>query len=103
MLPPVIVLALFSLGSGFSKTFASILITRFLGGVFGSAPISNVSAALGDLYAPQSRGTAMSFYAICVNGGPALAPLIGAAVTVNPRLGWRCKLYSDSKIHSFLG
>lgn len=33
----------------------------------------------------------MAFYAICVMGGPCLAPLIGAALTVNSHLGWRCK------------
>ena len=97
VLPPVVILALFSVGTGFSKNMPALLITRFLGGVFGSAPISNVSAALGDFYAPENRGIAMSFYAMCVNGGPAIAPLIGAAVTVNPRLGWRCECQEDEE------
>lgn len=91
MLPPVFILGLFSIGTARSKDIACVLITRFLGGVFGSAPISNVAAALGDIYAPQTRGTAMSLYAICVVGGPTLSPLIGAAVIENPRLGWRCR------------
>jgi hypothetical protein len=38
---------IFSIGTAVSKNAASVLITRFFGGVFGSAPVSNVSAALG--------------------------------------------------------
>ena len=53
MLPAMFCLGLFSIGTATSKNLASILITRFLGGVVGSAPVSNVSAALGDIYAPK--------------------------------------------------
>jgi MFS family permease len=90
MLPPVCVLALFSIGTATSKSIVAVLVTRFFGGIFGSAPISNVSAALGDIYTPENRGSAMSFYAICVVGGPALSPLLGASITVNKHMGWRC-------------
>jgi MFS family permease len=92
MLPPVFILSLFSIGSAASESIAALFITRFFGGFFGSAPISNVAAALGDFYAPESRGTAMSFYAICVVGGPALSPIVGAAITANKHMGWRCEL-----------
>lgn len=49
MLPAMIGLALFSIGTATSKNAASVFVTRFFGGVFGSAPVSNVSAALGDI------------------------------------------------------
>lgn len=88
MLPAVAILGLFSIGTATSKTAASIFITRFFGGVFGSAPISNVSAALGDMYEPKARGIAVTFYAVMVVGGPTLAPLLGAAIT-GSKLGWR--------------
>jgi MFS family permease len=90
MLPAVFILGLFSIGTATSKNAATIFVTRFLGGVFGSAPISNVSAALGNIYSPRTRGIAMTFLAMCVVGGPTVAPVIGAALTINPRLGWRC-------------
>ena len=93
MLPPVFVLGLFSIGTAVSKNAASVFITRFLGGLFGSAPISNVSAALGDIYDPRTRGVPMAFLALCVVGGPTIAPVIGASLTVNPKLGWRCMYY----------
>lgn len=60
MLPAVFVLGLFSIGTATSKTPAAVFITRFFGGVFGSAPVSNVSAALGDIYHPAARGTAIT-------------------------------------------
>ena len=74
MLPAMFCLGLFSIGTATSKTPEAIFITRFFGGVFGSAPVSNVSAALGDFWAPKARGTAVSFYALCVTGGPTLGP-----------------------------
>ncbi len=91
ILPAVFALGLFSIGTATSNNAASIFATRFFGGVFGSAPISNASAALGDFYPPKVRGVAMAFMSMCVVGGPCIAPLIGAALIANPRLGWRCK------------
>ena len=93
MLPAVFCLGLFSIGTATSKNAASIFITRFFSGLFGSAPVSNVSAALGDIWSPKARGTAVTFYAVAVVGGPTLGPTIGAALTVNPSLGWRWTQY----------
>ncbi|KAK3707153.1 hypothetical protein LTR37_012322 [Vermiconidia calcicola] len=96
ILPAVFVLAFFSVGTATSQSAASLFITRFFAGVFGSAPISNVSAALGDLYEPKARGIAVTFYAVCVVGGPTIGPTIGAALTVNPNLGWRWTEYIEA-------
>nr|POE85405.1 putative transporter [Quercus suber] len=93
MLPAVFTMGIFAIGTANSKNATSVFLTRFFGGVFGSAPISNVSAALGDIYSPAARGTAVTFYAVAVTGGPTLGPLIGAALTVNPHLGWRWTEY----------
>lgn len=64
MLPAVFALGLFSIATAVGKNAETIFITRFFAGVFGSAPVSNVSAALGDLYEPKARGTAVTFYAV---------------------------------------
>lgn len=93
MLPAMVGLALFSIGTAVSKNAASIFVTRFFGGIFGSAPVSNVSAALGDMYEPKQRGIAVTFYAVAVVGGPTIGPVIGAALTANPHLGWRWTQY----------
>ncbi|KAL8663136.1 MAG: hypothetical protein Q9168_008147, partial [Polycauliona sp. 1 TL-2023] len=95
LIPAMFCLGLFSIGTATSKTAASILITRFFGGLFGSAPVSNVSAALGDIWAPKARGTAVTFYAVCVTGGPTLGPVIGSSITVS-YLGWRWTEYIEA-------
>lgn len=64
MIPAVFILGLFSIGTAVGKNAETIFLTRFFAGVFGSAPVSNVSAALGDLYEPKARGTAVTFYAV---------------------------------------
>ncbi|KAF7195316.1 putative transporter C36.02c [Pseudocercospora fuligena] len=93
ILPAVFILGLFSIGTATSTNAASVFITRFFGGLFGSAPVSNVSAALGDMYEPRARGIAVTFYAVMVVGGPCLGPVVGAALTANPHLGWRWTEY----------
>ncbi|KAI4849924.1 MFS general substrate transporter [Aureobasidium sp. EXF-8846] len=91
MLPAMVGLGLFSIGTAVGKNAQTIIICRFFSGVFGSAPVSNVSAALGDMYAPKPRGQAMTYYAIAVVGGPTLGPVIGSSLTVN--LGFRWPSY----------
>lgn len=93
MLPALVGLALFSVGTGVSRNAQSIIICRFFSGLFGSAPVSNVSAALGDIWMPKARGTAVTFYAVAVVGGPTIGPVIGSALTINPHLGWRWTEY----------
>ncbi|KAK8217587.1 hypothetical protein M8818_001345 [Zalaria obscura] len=96
MLPAMIGLGLFSIGTATSKNAQSIFITRFFAGLFGSAPVSNVSAALGDMWQPKARGTAVTFYAVAVVGGPTIGPIIGSALTVNKHLGWRWTEYIEA-------
>ncbi|RAL03215.1 MFS transporter [Aspergillus ibericus CBS 121593] len=96
MLPAVFCLGLFSIGTATSKNAASIFITRFIGGIFGSAPVSNVGAALSDLYTPKDRGTAVTFLAVCISGGPTLGPIIGSALVTNFKLGWRWTMYIEA-------
>jgi MFS family permease len=96
MLPAMFCLGLFSIATAVGKNAETIFISRFFGGLFGSAPVSNVSAAIGDLWHPRVRGTAITFYAIAVVGGPTLGPIIGSALLVNPHLGWRWTEYIEA-------
>ncbi|OQV09709.1 hypothetical protein CLAIMM_13801 [Cladophialophora immunda] len=68
MLPAMFCLGMFSIGTAVSKNTASVFVTRFFAGVFGSAPVSNVSAALGDIWPPRVRNNAMMLYAVTVIG-----------------------------------
>lgn len=93
MLPAMVGLGLFSIGTAVGRNAQTIMICRFFSGVFGSAPVSNVSAALGDMWAPKARGTAVVFYAVAVVGGPTIGPVIGSALTANKHLGFRWPSY----------
>ncbi|KAB8294949.1 hypothetical protein EYC80_006902 [Monilinia laxa] len=96
MLPAMFCLGVFSIGTATSKNATALFLTRFFGGLFGSAPISIVSAALGDIWSPKARGTAVTFYAVAVVGGPTLGPLVGSALLVNSNMGWRWTEYLEA-------
>ncbi|KAJ5281768.1 major facilitator superfamily domain-containing protein [Penicillium angulare] len=102
MLPAMFVLGLFSIGTATSKSAVAIFLTRFFGGIFASAPISNVPAALGDIFLPATRGNAMTFVSLCITGGPTIGPIVGSALTVNDKLGWRWTEYIEAIIAFFL-
>lgn len=72
MLAPYFVAASFLFGTATSKDIQTILITRFFAGFFGSAPVTNTGGVLGDIWAPEQRGTAIVEYAFAVVGGPTL-------------------------------
>lgn len=99
MLPAVFIYSVFSVATAVSTNAETIFLTRFFGGVFASAPISNVPASLGDIYAPETRGTANAFVTFGISGGLTIGPVIGSAVTVNPRLGWRCEFIQCPFVH----
>jgi MFS family permease len=96
ILPATFVFGLFSIATATSKNLASILVKRFFAGVFASAATSNSPATLGDVFEPRVRATAMGIWTQFVIAGPTLAPVIGAAVTANKHLRWRCTFHSGT-------
>jgi MFS family permease len=71
MIPMFISIA-FSFGTATAKDLQTIMLTRFFGAFFASAPVTNTGGVLGDLFTPAHRGIAMAGYAMAVVGGPAL-------------------------------
>ena len=67
------VFALFIIGAGFSKSFASLVICRFFAGVFGSPALSVGAGTNADLYTASNRGPATSFFVLA----PFLGPVLG--------------------------
>lgn len=55
-------LLLFVLGTGFSKSIASLIICRFFAGFFASPGITIASAVIADMYAPENRGVPLFSY-----------------------------------------
>ncbi|KAF5126224.1 Efflux pump bik6 [Metarhizium anisopliae] len=93
VLAPMFVAVCFSFGSAAAKDLQTLMLTRFFGAFFASAPVTNTGGVLGDLYTPAWRGIAMAGYAMAVVGGPVLGPIVSAAVVEQPSLGWRWTEY----------
>ncbi|KZP13990.1 MFS polyamine transporter [Athelia psychrophila] len=79
---------LFILGQSLAPNIQTLLITRFLAGVFASAPLTNCSGVMADMWDPARRGVAMSLFVACVFVGPVCGPVVGSFVTTS-YLGWR--------------
>ncbi|OAL48162.1 MFS general substrate transporter [Pyrenochaeta sp. DS3sAY3a] len=93
VLAPMFVAMCFSFGSATAKDFQTLILTRFFGAFFASAPVTNTGGVLGDLFSPAYRALAMSGYAMAVVGGTCLGPIVSAAFVSNPSLGWRWTQY----------
>jgi len=79
--------ALFTLGAGFSNTFAALTVTRFYAGFFGS-PVLAVGAGTNvDIWQPVHRAVATSAFLLAPFLGSALGPVIGGFAAQNK--GWR--------------
>ncbi|MCJ1316777.1 Citrinin biosynthesis cluster MFS transporter mrr1 [Xylographa vitiligo] len=66
----------------------TIMITRFLGGVFGCAPLAIVGGALADFWGPVDRGVAVAMFSAATFIGPVAGPIMGGFITQS-YLGWR--------------
>lgn len=89
---PLIVVALggigaVSLGAALAPDFRTLLLLRFLAGLFGAFGPASLMAAVGDLFPPHRRGMAMGW----LNMGFSLAAIAGVPVVaaVGGLFGWR--------------
>lgn len=67
------IFGLLTIGAGFSKTFASLVVCRFFAGVFGSPPLSVGAGTNADMYPPAQRGLVTCFFIVA----PFLGPVLG--------------------------
>jgi multidrug resistance protein len=77
----------FNLGCGLAQTRAQMITFRFFAGLGGSVSLAIGGGVLGDLFAAEQRGRAMSIYSLMPLLGPAIGPIAGAFVTA--RTTWR--------------
>ncbi|KHN95482.1 MSF membrane transporter [Metarhizium album ARSEF 1941] len=97
---PMVISTCFTIGSATAKDLQTLMLTRFFDAFFASAPVTNTGGVLGDMYSPDERGIAMAGYAMAVTGGPALSPIISAALVEQPSLGWRWTLYLSTMLQA---
>lgn len=81
------IFALFILGTGFAHNMATLVVLRFFAGFFAAPSLSMGSGTLSDIWPPEKRSGPMSLYVSTPFFGPAVGPLLGAAVSRS--LGWR--------------
>lgn len=63
----------FTIACGFAQSSAQLIVFRVLAGFGGCAPLAIGAALIGDMYAPEERGTAMGIYMALQLGGPAVS------------------------------
>ncbi|KAJ5923719.1 bicyclomycin resistance protein [Penicillium verhagenii] len=80
-------LSAFSAGCAGAQNIHTLLILRFFGGAFGSAPLTNAGGVISDMFVARQRGLAMLLFASTPYLGPALGPIIGGFLGMNA--GWR--------------
>lgn len=78
----------FQVGCALSPNTASILIFRFLGGTFASAPLTNSGALLADIWDGDHRGQAMSIFALAPFAGPSIGPIVSGYIAT-AGVDWR--------------
>ncbi|KAJ4008360.1 hypothetical protein NW766_009352 [Fusarium irregulare] len=76
----------------FPPNFGSLLVGRFLAGVFISAPLSTTPGVLVDLWDPIERGNATGIFSLASWVGPSLGPVVSGFVQL--KKDWRWGMYS---------
>ncbi|KLO94531.1 mfs-multidrug-resistance transporter [Fusarium fujikuroi] len=76
----------------FPTNFGSLLVGRFLAGVFISAPLSTTPGVLVDLWDPIERGNATGIFSLASWVGPSLGPVVSGFVQL--KKNWRWGMYS---------
>ncbi|KAH3676325.1 hypothetical protein WICPIJ_009135 [Wickerhamomyces pijperi] len=70
-----------------AQNIGTLLVCRFLDGIFFSAPMTLIGGNLAEMWTVDQRGVAMSVFSAAPFIGPSLGPLIGGFI--GDRVGWR--------------
>jgi multidrug resistance protein len=82
--------SMFSIMTAGADNFATLMLGRFLGGVFGAAPYAIGGGWFHDVYDALHVQAGVAFFAVATAGGPALGPIIGAGLaSTSTNYGWR--------------
>ncbi|KAJ7092602.1 MFS general substrate transporter [Mycena epipterygia] len=80
---PFAVYTLFQVAAALAKNGASILIFRFLGGVFAAAPLTNSGAVISDIWDANTRGKALAIFTLAPFAGPTIGPTVAGYIAVS--------------------
>ncbi|KAJ3734719.1 MFS general substrate transporter [Lentinula guzmanii] len=82
------VYTMFQIGMALAKNTASLLVFRFLGGVFAASPLTNSGALISDIWDAKIRGKALAIFTLAPFAGPALGPTVAGFIYVSGT-SWR--------------
>jgi len=94
--------AIFQIPVAVAQNVYTIMICRFFGGMFGSAPLAIAGGALADFWGPVERGFALGLFSGATFIGPVAGPIVGGFVTKS-YLGWRWTAWLTLILASFFG
>ncbi|KAH7021784.1 major facilitator superfamily domain-containing protein [Macrophomina phaseolina] len=97
------VFAIFQIPVAVAQNLQTIMLARFFGGLFGSAPLAIVGGALADFWDPIDRGIAVCIFAGATFIGPVAGPIVGGFTVMNASLGWRWTEYFTAIMAFFFG
>ncbi|EAW14540.1 MFS transporter [Aspergillus clavatus NRRL 1] len=82
------IFAIFQIPVAVAQNLQTIMVCRFLMGVFGCSPLAVVGGAMADFWDPVDRAIAIALFSSATFVGPTLGPIIGGFIT-DSYLGWR--------------
>lgn len=71
------IFAIFQIPVAVAQNIETVMLCRFLGGCFASAPLAIVGGALADFFGPVDRGIAVCVFAAATFIGPIAGPIMG--------------------------
>ncbi|KLT40108.1 MFS general substrate transporter [Cutaneotrichosporon oleaginosum] len=81
---------MFSIMTAGAGNLGTVIVGRFLGGLFGASPYAIGGGWFHDVYDPIHVQAGVAFFAAATAGGPALGPIIGAGLaSTSANYGWR--------------
>ncbi|KAJ6111350.1 bicyclomycin resistance protein [Penicillium sp. IBT 18751x] len=82
------IFTIFQIAVATAENLQTIMVCRFFGGFFGSAPLGIVGGTFADFWTPVDRGVAMCVFAGATFVGPVAGPIVGSFITES-HIGWR--------------
>ncbi|KAL8828576.1 MAG: hypothetical protein Q9191_002513 [Dirinaria sp. TL-2023a] len=83
------VFAIFQIPVAVARNIETIMLFRFLQGVFGASAIAVIGGALADIWGPVERGFALGLFSGATFIGPVTGPIAGGFIVMNHNMGWR--------------
>ncbi|KAK4695738.1 hypothetical protein P7C71_g2075, partial [Lecanoromycetidae sp. Uapishka_2] len=96
------IFAIFQIPVAVAQNVETIMLSRFLGGMFGSAPLAIIGGALADFWGPVERGFALGLFSGATFIGPVAGPIVGGFITQS-YLGWRWTAWITLIMATFFG